>query len=50
LVGFFLNEHHGSTEVGDKIIIEDLELEIIDKDRQRVDKILITRHKPLSTG
>lgn len=44
LVGFFLNEHNGSTEVGDKVKIEDLELEIIDKDRQRVDKILITRN------
>lgn len=44
LVGFFLNAHNGSTEVGDKITIEDLELEIIDKDRQRVDKILISRH------
>ncbi|ACU07237.1 Hemolysin-related protein containing CBS domains [Flavobacteriaceae bacterium 3519-10] len=43
LVGFFLNEHHGTTTVGDKIQIEDLELEIIDKDGQRVDKILITR-------
>lgn len=48
LVGFFLNEHKGSTEVGDKIRIEDLELEIIDKDRQRVDKILITRTTPLA--
>ena len=44
LVGFFLNEHSGSTEVGDKVKVEDLELEIIDKDRQRVDKILITRN------
>ncbi|QOW10040.1 HlyC/CorC family transporter [Kaistella flava (ex Peng et al. 2021)] len=44
LVGFFLNAHNGSTEVGDKITIENLELEIIDKDRQRVDKILISRH------
>ena len=43
LVGFFLNEHHGTTQVGDKIKIENLELEIIDKDGQRVDKILITR-------
>ncbi|WHF52651.1 hemolysin family protein [Chryseobacterium gotjawalense] len=47
LVGFFLNEHSGSTEVGDKIRIKDLELEIIDKDRQRVDKILITRITPI---
>ncbi|MGZ5197222.1 MAG: hemolysin family protein [Kaistella sp.] len=43
LVGFFLNEHHGVTQVGDKIKIKNLELEIIDKDGQRVDKILITR-------
>jgi putative hemolysin len=48
LVGFFLNAHNGSTEVGDKIMIKDLELEIIDKDRQRVDKILITRCNPIS--
>lgn len=48
LVGFFLNTHNGSTEVGDKINIEDLELEIIDKDRQRVDKILITRIESFS--
>lgn len=43
LVGFFLNEHHGVTQVGDIIKIKNLELEIIDKDGQRVDKILITR-------
>lgn len=48
LVGFFLNAHNGSTEVGDKIQIEDLELEIIDKDRQRVDKILISRIESFS--
>lgn len=43
LVGFFLNANHGVTKIGDKITIGNLELEIIDKDRQRVDKILITR-------
>ena len=48
LVGFFLNEHNGTTEVGDLVTIEDLELEIIDKDRQRVDKILITRKPQVS--
>lgn len=46
LVGFFLNEHNGVTKVGDRITIENLELEIIDKDGQRVDKILITRIDP----
>ena len=30
-------------KVGDKVRIKDLELEIMDKDGQRVDKILITR-------
>lgn len=48
LVGFFLNEHNGTTEVGDLVTIDDLELEIIDKDRQRVDKILITRKPQVS--
>ncbi len=43
LVGFFLSEVGSSTEVGKKIKIEDLELEILSKDRQRVDKIRITR-------
>ena len=31
------------SEIGEKIMIEDLQLEIISKDRQRVDKILISR-------
>lgn len=43
LVGFFLSENNRVTEVGDTVMIENLELEIIDKDGQRVDKILITR-------
>ena len=43
LVGFFLSEPGSSTIVGKKIKIEDLELEILSKDRQRVDKIRITR-------
>ncbi|QFG52679.1 hemolysin family protein [Chryseobacterium sp.] len=43
LVGLFLNANSGTANVGDRIRIEDLELEIIDKDGQRVDKIMITR-------
>lgn len=43
LVGLFINELHRIPQVGDKIHIENLELEIIDKDGQRVDKILINR-------
>ncbi|WP_027377448.1 hemolysin family protein [Kaistella palustris] len=44
LVGFFLSQRSGSTNVGDKVNVAGLQLEIIDKDRQRVDKILITRN------
>ncbi len=43
LVGLFISELHRIPQIGDKIKIEDLELEIIDKDGQRVDKILINR-------
>ena len=43
LVGLFINELNRIPQIGDKITVEDLELEIIDKDGQRVDKILITR-------
>lgn len=45
IVGFFLNENHRVAQVGDKVTVEDLKLEIIDKDGQRVDKILITKTK-----
>ncbi|WP_226064440.1 hemolysin family protein [Kaistella polysaccharea] len=48
LVGFFLSEHGGSTEIGSTIKIEDLDLEIISKDRQRVSQILISRNTPPS--
>lgn len=43
LVGLFINELHRIPKVGDIIRIENLSLEIIDKDGQRVDKILITK-------
>jgi len=37
--------HHSNSfpNVGDKIIIQDLELEIVDKDGQRIDKIIVRR-------
>ncbi|OWK74151.1 hemolysin [Flavobacteriaceae bacterium JJC] len=50
IVGFFLNENHRVAQVGDKVTVEDLELEIIDKDGQRVDKILITKTKNSSNS
>ena len=43
MVGLFLNANNGTANVGDRIRIEDLELEIIDNDGQRVDKIMIKR-------
>ena len=43
LVGLFINENNRIPQVGDKITIENLQLEIIDKDGQRVDKILISK-------
>ncbi|MBN7810614.1 HlyC/CorC family transporter [Algoriphagus sp. H41] len=30
-------------EIGDTVIVEDLQLEVVDKDGQRIDKILVTR-------
>ena len=43
LVGLFINELNRIPQVGDQITIENLTLEIVDKDGQRVDKILITK-------
>ncbi len=42
LVGFFLDEYGGTTEVGQKVTIDNLELEITEKEAQRVNKIKIT--------
>lgn len=41
--GLFIYNQTTMPEVGSKIIIENLELEIIDKDGQRIDKILINK-------
>lgn len=45
IVGLFINELSGVAKVGDKIVIENLQLEILEKHGQRVDKILITKIK-----
>lgn len=43
ITGFFLESNNGIVQVGDKVQVGDLTLEIIDKDGHRVDKIMITR-------
>jgi putative hemolysin len=41
--GLFIYNQTTMPEVGNKIIVENLELEIIDKDGQRIDKILVNK-------
>jgi putative hemolysin len=41
--GLFIFNQTTMPEVGNKIIVENLELEIIDKDGQRIDKILVNK-------
>jgi putative hemolysin len=41
--GLVMNRSTRIPEIGDKIIIADLELEVIDKDGQRIDKIMVSR-------
>jgi putative hemolysin len=43
VAGLFINQSDSLPQVGDTINIEDLQLEIIDKDAQRIDKILVTK-------
>lgn len=43
VAGLFINQFESLPKVGDTIQIEDLRLEIIDKDEQRIDKILVTK-------
>lgn len=43
VAGLFINKFESLPKVGDTIQIEDLRLEIIDKDEQRIDKILVTK-------
>jgi putative hemolysin len=49
VAGLFISKYKGLPKVGHKIQLEDYELEIMDKDGQRIDKILITLTKPLDT-
>jgi putative hemolysin len=42
LAGLFISKFKGLPEIGDKILFGDYELKVLDKDGQRIDKILVT--------
>lgn len=43
VAGLVIHLSNKLPEVGEKVELEELELEVVDKDRQRIDKILVTR-------
>lgn len=43
VAGLIIHLSNKLPDVGEKVEIEDLELEVVDKDKQRIDKILVTR-------
>lgn len=43
VAGLMIHKSASIPEVGDKVHIENLQLEVVDKDGQRIDKILVTR-------
>lgn len=43
IAGFFINRFNNLPNIGDKLTIDSYRLEIIDKDEQRIDKILVTK-------
>ena len=47
VAGLIINLNNSLPNIGDKIIIDNYELEILDKDSQRIDKILISKRSRL---
>ncbi len=43
VAGLLIHKSASIPEVGEKVIVENLQLEVVDKDGQRIDKILVTR-------
>lgn len=43
IAGFFIYKFNNLPNIGDKLKIDSYELEIVDKDRQRIDKVLVTK-------
>ncbi|MFN3760711.1 MAG: hemolysin family protein [Algoriphagus aquaeductus] len=44
LAGLILHRSHSIPEVGDSVIFENLKLEVVDKDGQRIDKVLVSKN------
>jgi len=43
IAGYFIHKFNNLPDIGDKINLDNYQLEVIDKDGQRIDKILVTR-------
>jgi len=43
VAGLMIHKSASIPDVGDKVIVENLQLEVVDKDGQRIDKIMVTR-------
>ncbi|MBA4299766.1 putative hemolysin [Algoriphagus alkaliphilus] len=43
VAGLMIHKSASIPEVGDRVVIENFELEVVDKDGQRIDKIMVTR-------
>lgn len=43
VAGLMLSRSHALPQVGDKILLDSYQLEVIDKDGQRIDKIMVTK-------
>ncbi|SEF67159.1 hemolysin family protein [Algoriphagus boritolerans] len=43
VAGLMIHKSASIPEIGDKVIVENLELEVVDKDGQRIDKIMVKR-------
>ena len=43
VAGLIIHQSHTLPDIGEKIVVDNYELEVIDKDGQRIDKILVTK-------
>ncbi len=43
VAGLMIHKTASIPDVGDKVVVENLQLEVVDKDGQRIDKIMVTR-------
>jgi putative hemolysin len=43
VAGLVINKSNEVPKIGDKIQVDNYEIEVIDKDRQKIDKLLVTQ-------